>query len=196
MTYFISYFISLPGWYLQQYLSIDICDSDRCLLDNLEQCIANECLQQPQVLIHYDYQSRNLMCLPDQSIGVLDFQDAKIGPVTYDIASLFNDCYIDWPREQVEKWCQYFLKELIDHDVISSVDRVQWMRWFDYVSMQRHLRNLGNFTRLSMRHKKEGYLQYFPRMQSYLLSICSRYSELKEVGDWLAQQFQAEARLK
>ena len=172
-------------WYLEQWLSYTVSPKDKALLSWLDGHITEQCLLQPQVLIHYDFHSRNLLRLADGQVGVIDFQDAKLGPVTYDIVSLFTDCYIDWPREQVERWCATFQKQLLAHDLISEDDVDTFMMWFDYVVLQRHLRNLGNFARLKIIKNKPQYIQYFPRMSAYVLAVCKRYPQLDKVGQWL-----------
>jgi hypothetical protein len=110
--------------------------------------------------------------------GILDFQDAVTGPVTYDLVSLLRDCYIAWPREQVENWALQHRENLQQADVIVDVSSEQFLRWFDLMGAQRHLKATGIFARLNHRDGKPDYLKDIPRTLSYVLDVSGRYNEL------------------
>ncbi len=127
--------------------------------------------------VHRDYHSRNLMVTAENPPGVLDFQDAVIGPVTYDLVSLLRDCYIAWPEQQIESWMRDYYQRLLEQDGISC-SLGQFRRWFDLMGMQRHLKATGIFARLYLRDAKPDYLADIPRTMNYVLQVCSRYPEL------------------
>lgn len=168
-------------WYLKEHLGIIISDKDHQLLDRLFNLLITEILQQPIVCVHRDYHSRNLMLLDNGEIGVLDFQDAVWGPITYDLLSLLRDCYIDWPPEQVEAWVQYYREQSLARGLHTCKNEVQFLRWFDWVGLQRNLKCIGIFARLNVRDQKPGYLKDIPRVIRYALAICDRYPEFAEL---------------
>ena len=163
-------------WFLQQHLGLTLSDQQ---LKNLElsfECLIENALQQPQVFVHRDYHSRNLMQVNDNNPGVIDFQDAVSGAITYDLASLLKDCYISWPRQQVEKWADYYLQQAYEKNLIDrSFSLADLLLWFDLMAAQRHLKAIGIFARLNIRDKKPGYLKDIPRTFSYLIDSCERY---------------------
>ena len=144
-------------------------------------------LEQPVVCVHRDYHSRNLMVLTDDSPGVIDFQDAVIGPVTYDLVSLLRDCYIAWPQQQVEQWMSAYYQRLLQAGLI-DVDPPRFKRWFDLMGLQRHLKAIGIFARLHLRDGKSGYLDDIPRTLNYVTTISATYPELAEFCDFLQHQ--------
>lgn len=139
------------------------------------------CLEQPTVLVHRDYHSRNLLCLPDKTLAILDFQDAVFGPATYDLVSLLKDCYIDWPLEQVHNWAWSFAQTHMSDYGMEPVDRSTWLYWFDVMGLQRHLKCLGIFTRLCHRDQKPHYLTYLPRVKHYIRTVCKLHPEFKAI---------------
>ena len=138
--------------------------------------LINTASVQPQIFIHRDYHSRNLLILPENQVGILDFQDAMWGPVTYDLVSLLRDCYIVWPRQQVEQWALDFFHIIRNEYKLKSAE--EFLRWFDLIGVQRHLKVLGIFCRLSYRDNKHKYLNDLPRILSYVITVCEHYSEL------------------
>jgi len=182
-------------WYVEYRHQYVLSSSDRSVWENLQEIITSNITQQPQVLTHKDFHSRNLMCLTDNTLGVLDYQDALFGPITYDIASLLNDCYIDWPRGQIEQWCAIFQHKLEQSKLLPQKTNKQFLKWFDLTSLQRHLKNLGNFVRLSEQQQQAQFLTYLPRMHQYIGSICQRYSELHPFLDWFQSIHQQEPTL-
>ncbi|MDH5436705.1 MAG: phosphotransferase, partial [Gammaproteobacteria bacterium] len=117
--------------------------------------------------------------------GILDFQDAVIGPFTYDLVSLLRDCYIDWPREQVEDWALGFQVLAAQSGIIEQENDAQFLKWFDLMGVQRHLKAIGIFARLNIRDNKPGYLADIPRTLGYVLEVSSRYPELSALHNLL-----------
>ena len=163
-------------WYLNRHLGISLDDQQKSVLDSIYDLLIESALEQPQVFVHRDYHSRNLMLVDENNPGVIDYQDAVIGPVTYDLVSLFKDCYIEWPRNKVEHWLDQYLQLT---PIELSVDRIQFIRWFDLMGVQRHLKVLGIFARLNYRDGKSQYLDDLPLTLKYVVDVCNQYDELK-----------------
>ncbi|MFI3120849.1 MAG: phosphotransferase [Methylococcaceae bacterium] len=170
-------------WFVTAYLAITIPDA---LQVSVNQLLIDSALQQPQVLVHRDFHSRNLMALTQNNPGIIDFQDAVIGPITYDAVSLLKDCYIQWSEQQVDSWREAYLARLKAADLINC-DAQQFKRWFDLMGMQRHLKAIGIFARLHLRDNKSTYLQDIPRTLAYVCTVCAAYPELAEFQLFLNQ---------
>ncbi len=170
-----------PEWCLEKLLDIVLTQGEQNLLADLFTKLVDSALAQPQVTVHRDYHSRNLMLLPD-GLGLIDFQDAVTGPVTYDLVSLLRDCYIDWPQHKVYEWLDVFAKA---SPILHDTPREQLHQWFDWMGMQRHIKVLGIFVRLWLRDGKTGYLKDMPRVYAYVRWVCGRYCELQETARWL-----------
>ncbi len=166
------------GWYLERHLDVALTPERRAALDAVFERLAAAALEQPRVFVHRDYHSRNLMVTEPHNPGVLDFQDAVIGPMTYDLVSLLRDCYIAWPRERVEGWALEFHARAT-HAGARAVEPARFLRWFDLMGVQRHLKAAGIFARLHHRDGKPGYLADIPRTLGYVLDIGGRYGELE-----------------
>jgi aminoglycoside/choline kinase family phosphotransferase len=162
-------------WYLNRHLGINLDDHQKSVLQSVFDLLTESALQQPTVFVHRDYHSRNLMLVDNNNPGVIDYQDAVIGPVTYDLVSLFKDCYIEWPRNKVEQWLDRYLQLTTVH---IPVDRDHFIRWFDLMGVQRHLKVLGIFARLNYRDGKSQYLGDLPLTLKYVVDTCKRYDEL------------------
>ncbi len=180
----------MPEWLLEKHLGLELAPEERALVTVTNEFLINEALLQPQVLVHRDFHSRNLMVLPPSSAdgrgpGVIDFQDALRGPVGYDLVSLLKDCYISWSRERVERWVKGYRRVLGTLGANVGDSEYQFMRWFDLIGVQRHVKVLGIFARLWHRDGKIGYLDDLPLVMNYVLDACRRYSELVEYGRWL-----------
>ena len=149
--------------------------------------LADNALAQPQVCVHRDYHSRDLMLTGQNNPGILDFQDAVIGPVTYDLVSLLRDCYIAWPRARVEDWALGYQELALQSGILREdhEDPQQFLRWFDLMGMQRHLKAAGIFARLNHRDGKPGYLQDIPRTLGYVVDVAGRYDELAAFGTFI-----------
>ena len=165
-------------WYLNRHLGISLDQQQKTELGSVFDILIESALQQPQVFVHRDYHSRNLMLVDNNNPGVIDYQDAVIGPVTYDLVSLFKDCYIQWPRNKVLHWLDRYL-ELTAVDI--SADRDQFIRWFDLMGVQRHLKVLGIFARLNYRDGKSQYLNDLPLTLKYVVDTCNQYDELSSL---------------
>jgi len=165
----------IQEWYLEKYLDITLTDEQKNIIDTTLETIANVVMEQPQeVFVHRDYHSRNIMLTPKGEVGVIDFQDARVGAITYDLVSLLKDCYIEWDKREVEKLALYY-RDAVGLDV----DDVTFIKWFDFMGLQRHIKVLGIFSRLHLRDGKSGYLKDIPLTLKYVLDVASKYPELK-----------------
>jgi len=142
-------------------------------------------LAQPTGLVHRDYHSRNLMVTQGDQLGILDFQDAVIGPLTYDAVSLIRDCYLDWPEAWQQSWLEYFYQ--LTQPAASLED---YRLWFDWMGMQRHLKAAGIFVRLWLRDGKPSYLKDLPRTLQHLTKTLQHYPEWADISLWLSQEIQ------
>jgi N-acetylmuramate 1-kinase len=179
----------MPEWFLRKHLGLELSPEERALITVTNEILINEALLQPQVFVHRDYHSRNLMILPNDNKGgpgVIDFQDALRGPVGYDLVSLLKDCYISWSRERVERWVRGYRRVLGNLGANVGDSEYQFMRWFDLIGVQRHIKVLGIFARLWHRDGKIGYLADLPLTFEYVRDACRRYPELVEFERWLA----------
>jgi N-acetylmuramate 1-kinase len=165
-------------WLLAKHLKIELSDDQGKAIETLFNVLETNALQQPQVFVHRDYHSRNLMLVEENNPGVIDYQDAVCGPVTYDLVSLLKDCYIKWTKDQIDVWIDFYLNERAVRDAKLEVDREQFQRWFDLMGVQRHLKASGIFARLSHRDGKHGFLKDIPRTLSYIVDLKHTYSEL------------------
>ncbi len=175
-----------PEWFLGRHLGRAPDAALRALLDAAFELLIASALEQPQVTVHRDYHSRNLMRVEVNNPGILDFQDAVIGPVTYDLVSLLRDCYIRWPRERVEAWALGYHELAVRSGVLRERDQARFLRWFDLMGLQRHLKVLGIFSRLWHRDGKPGYLADLPLVRDYAVEVAAGYPELAGLHDLLA----------
>ena len=176
-------------WYVKEYLEIDLNADEQAMLTSQFEQLIFEIEQQPKTLVHRDYHSRNLMVLPDDKVGIIDFQDAVWGPVTYDLMSLLRDCYIDWPSDRVEARVLDYKTKLIERGILEQpVDDETFLRWFYLSALQRHLKCLGNFAKLYKDDNKPGYLQYLPRVLNYSKEITQKYAEYVPLHHFLVQR--------
>ncbi|WP_460034744.1 aminoglycoside phosphotransferase family protein [Methylothermus subterraneus] len=148
--------------------------------------LVDSALAQPVVAVHRDFHSRNLMVLAEGGVGVLDFQDAVVGPATYDLVSLLRDCYLAWPKETVSRWCEGYRLQLAKQGI--DVSPQTWRKWFDRMGAQRHLKAAGIFARLWLRDGKGGYLKDIPRTLGYVVEVAGQDAELKALGEFLADR--------
>jgi len=174
-------------WLLDKKLEISRSPSEDALIHDAFSRLRESALAQTQTVVHRDYHSRNLMICEDQSLGILDFQDAVRGPITYDLVSLLRDCYICWPIENVERWCDQYW-QLAQREGICNADQNTFQRWFDWMGIQRHLKAAGIFARLSLRDGKHGYLADIPQTVGYIAQVSARYRELRPFHDWLVDR--------
>jgi aminoglycoside/choline kinase family phosphotransferase len=181
----------MPEWFLRKHLGLELTPEERALLTVTFEFLINEALLQPQVFVHRDFHSRNLMVLAPSvqtsgGPGVIDFQDALRGPVGYDLVSLLKDCYISWSRERVERWLRGYRRVIGNLGANVGDSEYQFIRWFDLIGVQRHIKVLGIFCRLWHRDGKIGYLNDLPLTFEYVRDACRRYPELIEFERWLA----------
>lgn len=170
-------------WFLQQQLGLLIPEQLKHYLNSI---LTAPALEQPQVIVHRDFHSRNLMVLAENSPGIIDFQDAVIGPITYDLVSLLRDCYIAWSDEQVKQWMTFYFKKITDSGLLDN-SLETFTRWFDLMGLQRHLKAIGIFSRLNLRDNKSNYLNDIPRTLNYVCQICKKYPDLFEFNRYLTQ---------
>lgn len=175
-------------WLVGKHLGMALDAARTEMLDRCFDLLARSALEQPQVCVHRDYHSRNLMVTPRNNPGILDFQDAVIGPVTYDLVSLLRDCYIAWPRARVEAWALGYCELALQSGVLrpEQAEEKRFLQWFDWMGVQRHLKAAGIFARLYRRDGKPGYLGDIPRTLGYVVEVALRYPELAGLDD-LAQ---------
>lgn len=180
----------MPEWFCARHLQLSLDEAERAMLERTFLWLIEAALAQPVVFVHRDYHSRNLMVLPDGDLGVIDFQDALAGPVGYDLVSILKDCYIAWPRAQVETWLRRYRESLIAHgarELAGPSDR-EFVRWVDLIGVQRHIKVLGIFARLWWRDGKIGYLDDLPLTLDYLRDTTARYLESREFALWLERR--------
>ena len=177
-------------WLLGKHLAVTLDAAQAALVDAAFSLLVDNALEQPRVCVHRDYHSRNLMVTQRNNPGILDFQDAVIGPVTYDLVSLLRDCYIGWPRGQVEGWALGYRELALQSGILHEEhgDPIGFLRWFDLMGMQRHLKAAGIFARLNHRDGKPGYLGDIPRTLTYVVDVASRYDELAAFGMFVEAQ--------
>ncbi|HEB92545.1 MAG TPA: aminoglycoside phosphotransferase [Gammaproteobacteria bacterium] len=176
-------------WYLKRQRQQTFSPPQEQSLDDVFGHLANSALDQPMVFVHRDYHSRNLMFTKKANPGIIDFQDAVQGPVTYDLVSLLRDCYIRWPRARVEAWALDYLRAARRVGIVGTtsdaIDDETWLCWFDWMGVQRHLKAAGIFARLNLRDGKPGYLGDIPRTLGYVREVAERYGELQPLLDFL-----------
>ncbi|MEE9451748.1 MAG: phosphotransferase [Gammaproteobacteria bacterium] len=172
-------------WFLRQQLGLSLSCEEEEIVSQAYEFLNTAVATQPQVFIHRDYHSRNLILLDDNAVGVLDFQDAMWGPVTYDIVSLLRDCYISWPEAQVKEWALLYWRQAQDNGMMPQCSQQKFLYWFDLMGIQRHLKAVGIFARLNKRDNKSAYLGDIPRTLSYVGDIGQRYIALKPFIDFL-----------
>ncbi len=175
-------------WMLDNLLSVPLNNGERALLDETYTLLEGAMREQPQVVVHRDYHSRNIVYCEDGTPGIIDFQGALIGPVTYDLASLLRDCYIDWEPDRVRRWVIAYANMAIDVGILPPVSEQQFLRWFDLTGLQRHIKVLGIFARLQLRDSKPDYLKDLPRVVKYVQCVLETYPELSKFAAWLNER--------
>ncbi|MDY6982788.1 MAG: phosphotransferase [Pseudomonadota bacterium] len=172
-------------WFCGGLMQYALDDGEHAMLEAVYGFLSRAVRAQPQVFVHRDYHSRNLMYRPSRRLGVIDFQDAVRGPVTYDLVSLLKDCYIEWPRAQVNAWALDYAGQAQRAGIVGNVDAAAFLRAFDLMGAQRHLKVLGIFSRLWLRDGKRGYLRDIPLTMRYLVTVLPEHPELAEFARWL-----------
>jgi N-acetylmuramate 1-kinase len=175
----------LPAWFCTRHLGLELAAGETALLAETYSFLERELLAQPVVFVHRDYHSRNLMITPQRSPGIIDFQDALAGPIGYDLASLLKDCYVSWPRAQQLAWLGDQRARLRAQGLDLGADAAEFLRWFEFAGLQRHLKVLGIFARLWYRDGKRDYLQDLPLTLQYVRDTAARYAELRAFSAWV-----------
>ncbi|TRX54031.1 aminoglycoside phosphotransferase family protein [Thalassomonas sp. M1454] len=175
-------------WLLGEYLNIELSELQQQQLQQCFDVIITSALEQPQVTVHRDFHSRNLMLLANNELGVIDFQDAVIGPITYDLVSLLRDCYVRWDDKLVAQLIAEFWQSLQQTSNGFNVNLDVFKRWVDLMGIQRHIKASGIFARLYLRDNKPGYLADIPLTLSYLVDIADKYPELKFISELVSKQ--------
>ncbi|WP_296895438.1 phosphotransferase [Thiobacillus sp.] len=167
-----------PEWYVEKHLGVAMKDEQKAILETVFGRILANNLAQPQVYVHRDWHSRNLM-VSEPNPGILDFQDAVYGPITYDLASIYRDAYIQWDEEHQIDWVIRYWEKARAARLPVREDFGEFWRDFEWMGAQRHIKVLGIFARLYHRDGKDGYLKDMPLVMAYLRKVCERYDELK-----------------
>lgn len=168
-----------PEWYVGKHLGKTLTPEQQAVMDKTFALLVDNILQQPQVTVHRDYHARNLMVTAEHNPGVLDFQDAVIGAITYDLVSLFKDAYIHWDEEIMMDWVVRYWQSAKQAGLPVNTDFGEFYRDFEWMGVQRHIKVLGIFARLYHRDGKAGYLKDMPLVMQYLQAACERYVELR-----------------
>jgi N-acetylmuramate 1-kinase len=171
----------MQHWFLEKYLGLELTPAERTLLEDAFETIAETVLSQPQgYFVHRDFHSRNIMVTEESEIGIIDYQDAMNGAATYDLVSLLKDCYIRFAPEKINALALAFR----DRAGI-EVDDATFLKWFDFMGLQRHIKVLGVFSRLWLRDGKAGYLEDLPLVLHYTIEAANRYNETKPLARML-----------
>lgn len=183
----------MPEWFLGRHLGRSLTGGERGVLDDAFVTLMQAALEQPRCFVHRDYHSRNLLVParkggteaagPWYNPGIIDFQDAVHGPVTYDLVSLLRDCYVAWDRQRVETWVEDYRQRLLDSSLGAAIPApARFLHWFDLMGLQRHLKVLGIFSRLHYRDGKSAYLGDLPRVYAYVVEVAGRHAELQALA--------------
>lgn len=169
-----------PEWYVKRELGVEFDAAQQQQWQHISELLIDSALAQPKVLVHRDYMPRNLM-LSEPNPGVLDFQDAVYGPVTYDVTCLFKDAFLSWPEERVRGWLESYWQQASALDIAVQADFEDFLRASDLMGVQRHLKVIGIFARICHRDGKPRYLADVPRFFSYIEAVIARRPELAEL---------------
>ena len=171
-----------PEWFIGRHLGVQLDDSEKTMLDRTFKFLINSALNQPKVFVHRDFMPRNLMLVESEETltpGIIDFQDAVCGPITYDVVSLFRDAFISWEEEQEIDWVVRYWEKARAAGLPVRADFGDFWRDYELMGLQRHLKVLGIFCRLKYRDGKEKYSEDLPRFMNYARKTASRYIPLK-----------------
>jgi aminoglycoside/choline kinase family phosphotransferase len=184
-----------PDWYIAQHLKANLTPEQQVVLNNTFKLLNENILAQGQVFVHRDYHSRNLMLTTKNNPGILDFQDAVYGAISYDLVSLLKDAYIGWDEEQVIDWAVRYWQPAKKAGLPIPADFSEFYRDFEWMGAQRHIKVLGIFARLSHRDGKHSYLNNMPIVMAYLRKVCERYVELRPMLRLLNQLEQSQPQV-
>ncbi len=176
-------------WFVNRHCAANLTAQEQAWLQSIQSYLVDSALAEGSVFVHRDYHSRNLMVLPQQQtqgteldLGVLDHQDAVVGPVSYDVVSLLRDAYVTWPEERTLDWAIRYWEQARQAGIQIPSDPSEFYRQFDYMGLQRHLKVLGIFARLNYRDNKPNYLNDLPTVLAYVRQVAARYSQLKPLN--------------
>lgn len=172
-------------WFCEDLLGLNLSAAETELIETSFQCLIDSALAQPQICVHRDYHSRNLLYQEGLPLGVIDFQDAVLGPFSYDLVSLLKDCYIAWPREQVNAWALEYAQMALENNILEELNEAEFLSAFDLMGVQRHLKAIGIFSRLYLRDKRASYLTDIPRTLEYIRNVVKEHADLKDFSQWL-----------
>lgn len=175
-------------WFLTKWLGLPLSVHEEKGLNGCVSKLIHTAITQPQTFMHRDYHSANLMRLADNQVGVLDFQDAFMGPLTYDLVSLLRDSYLAWPDEKVTEWALFYKMQLNPFHGIACVSNDEFLYWFDWMGLERHLKTLFTFARKAVRDHQPSYLQHVPRVLNYLVKVSERYDELSYLYTYFSER--------
>jgi aminoglycoside/choline kinase family phosphotransferase len=186
----------MPAWFLERHLDHPVSSGEQDVIATAFSALADAAAEQPRAFVHRDFHSRNLLIAEHQGAdadshmlvnpAIVDFQDAVVGPITYDLVSLLRDCYIEWDPKRVAGWVEaYRIRLRAAHLLGPEVGEAQMARWFDLIGLQRHIKVLGIFCRLWYRDGKVQYLKDLPLVWRYTISVAQRYPETGELADLL-----------
>lgn len=184
-----------PDWYIARHKNMALDAKQTAALHSMFDVILANNLAQPKVFVHRDYHSRNLMLLREGNPGILDFQDAVCGPITYDLVSLLRDAYIRWEEEQVIDWVIRYWEQARKAGLPVATDFSLFYRDFEWMGLQRHLKVLGIFARLNYRDGKSRYLDDMPLVLSYVKRVCERYNDLAPLHHLVKQVEQTQSSM-
>lgn len=170
-------------WLLEQHLAIYLTADEKSRLHACFDLLVSAISQQPKVFMHRDYHSRNIMLLNDETLGVIDFQDAVQGPIIYDLVSLLRDCYVRWPNELLAPLVEEYRQQVQNYLPNENFSQEKWQYWFDLTGLQRHIKASGIFARLHHRDNKSGYLADIPLTLTYIADVSRQYDKLKFLHD-------------
>ena len=168
-------------WLVEKHLQLELNENQKKDLDKLFRLLIDNAEQQPKVFVHRDFHSRNLMVTKENNPGIIDYQDAVYGPISYDLVSILKDCYIKWSKEEINKWVDFYLNKLHEEKFKLKINRDEFVRWFDLMGVQRHLKASGIFARLSHRDQKHNFLKDISRTLTYIVDLKEIYKELQPI---------------
>ncbi|NBD95252.1 MAG: phosphotransferase [Gammaproteobacteria bacterium] len=178
-----------PDWFLARHWQVDPTDGELDAWDMLCATLIRWALDQPQVFCHRDFMPRNLM-VSEPNPGIIDFQDAVVGPLSYDPVCLYRDAFLSWPTERVDAWLEDYRRRAIDAGLPAPQDPDLWRRTCDFMGVQRHLKVIGIFARIRYRDGKPRYLEDAPRFFAYLKQAIGRNAELGELARLLSSWYE------
>jgi aminoglycoside/choline kinase family phosphotransferase len=170
-------------WLLSTHLGMVLTDQEDAMLKNTFHVLSKNFVEQPQGGVHRDYHSRNIMVLDNEALGIIDFQDAVVGPITYDAVSLLRDCYVRWPEDGI-----YDVLKAWHNEYFTTYEWDTFKRWFDLTGIQRHIKASGIFARLNHRDNKSLYLEDIPRTLNYIVDVGKQYDELSSFTHFVEQK--------